>query len=138
MKASDPTGDDESPEFSDDEEEQAYYKKKQQKNDKINSENNIPNKKKRTARSKASGTKSGWQSHHPWNTKRNSRNQQQGSGYNHPNPPDSQQSYNSQNWCGPPAYEQNHWPRFPPFPNPAWPPIFYPPPAYGDTNSKYS
>ena len=78
MKASDPTGDDEPPEFSDDEEEQVYYK--------------------------------------------NLRKQQK----------------NSQNWYGPPAYEHNHWPRFPPFPNPAWPPMLYPPPAYGAANSKYS
>lgn len=142
MKASDPTGDDEPPEFSDDEEEQAYYQNlRQQKNDKVDSGCDIPNKRKRTAGPKPSGTKSGgpksgWQSHHPWNTKRNPQNQQQGSGHNPPSPIDSQQPRNSQNWYGPPAYQQNIWPRFPPFPNPTWPSMYYPPPAYGDTSSK--
>ncbi|XP_033207890.1 H/ACA ribonucleoprotein complex non-core subunit NAF1 isoform X2 [Belonocnema kinseyi] len=142
MKASDPTGDDEPPEFSDDEEEQAYYQnlRKQQKNDKVDSGSDIPNKRKRTigpkpSGAKSGGPKSGWQSHHPWNTKRNPQNQHQGSGHSQPNPIDSQQPRNSQNWYGPPAYQQNLWPRFPPFPNPAWPSMYYSAPAYGDTSN---
>ena len=144
MKACDPTGDDEPPEFSDDEEEQAYYQnlRKQQKNDKVDSGSNAPNKRKRMTGPKPTGkssadSKSGWQSHHPWNTKWKSQNQYHGNSSSQQNCNDSQVPCNSQSgWYAPGSYQQNLWPRFPAFQNPAWP-MFYPPQTYGNPNSKF-
>lgn len=130
MKACDPTDDDEPPEFSDDEEEQAYYQnlRKQQKTEKAVSESGIPTKKKRIGQKNSSGKKNStdWKSHHPWNTKRNVQQQTATGAQRVTN---SQDSY-SQNWYGSmPPYQQNPWPPFPIFPNPAWS-MYYPPSNY--------
>ncbi|XP_043475837.1 H/ACA ribonucleoprotein complex non-core subunit NAF1 isoform X1 [Leptopilina heterotoma] len=128
MKASDPTDDDEPPQFSDDEEEQAYYQnlRKQQKSEKAVAESGIPTKKKRTSQKSSNAKKNStdWKSHHPWNTKRNIQNNSTAQRFSSP-----QDSY-SQNWYGAtPPYQQNPWPPYPVFPNPAWS-MYYPSPNY--------
>lgn len=128
MKACDPTDDDEPPQFSDDEEEQAYYQnlRRQQKSEKAVADSGIPTKKKRTSQKSSNAKKNStdWKSQHPWNTKRNMQNS---TAQRFSSPQDSY----SQNWYGtaPPPYQQNHWPPYPVFPNPAWS-MYYPSPNY--------